>query len=636
MQLTTACTMDCPDACALLVSRGMDGQLRLRGNPEHPYTAGFTCKKIRRHIERLHSKDRIVRPLLRQGSQWQTISWDAALDLCARKIEACLPAPSAILHIAGSGAKGVTKEAVKLFFAQIGSTRVRGSLCDAAGIMAYHYDFGSRRNHQIDDLFNARRIINWGKDLSRSSVHLGAIVRIARKRGIRVLTISPGGDGNASFSDHQIRIRPGTDRFLAAAVIRRLLLSKAYDSQIIEHTRHWADFQELIRSQNESALSDTCGVAVRDIDLLYDYYCDDGPAASVIGAGLQRYCHGGENIRFINALALISGQIGRSGGGSYFHLHSLGLLNRDWAHGPARCGRRALNMATLGQDILSAANPAIEMIWVNGTNVVNQALNSRQIAKALAQVPFKVVVDAFFNDTARRADLILPAALMLEQEDLIGSFFHDFVQYVRIVSDPPGEARCDHWIVSELGRRLSDPVHIPSIETCMRLSLEAPGIGIEPDVLRESGYFRVEQPAVAYAGLQFAHGDGKARLPLKLHPEPKAPADYPLRLLTLIRREAIHSQIMADQQQDLPKVWISPQCKALSYIHANQPVFLVSPLGRLRVSVKTMDGLHPDVVVYRRGDWMALGGGPNQLIRQQATDIGGGTAYYEQYVRLEN
>jgi anaerobic selenocysteine-containing dehydrogenase len=84
-------------------------------------------------------------------------------------------------------------------------------------------------------------------------------------------------------------------------------------------------------------------------------------------------------------------------------------------------------MAILGQDILSAANPAIEGIWCNGANVVNQALNSRQIAKAFEQAPFKVVVDAFFNDTARRADLILPAALMLEQEDLIGSFFHDFV-----------------------------------------------------------------------------------------------------------------------------------------------------------------------------------------------------------------
>jgi anaerobic selenocysteine-containing dehydrogenase len=637
MELTTACTMDCPDACALLVSPGRDGALRLRGNPRHPFTAGFTCKKIRRHGQRLRSAERILEPLLRDGRTWRTISWDAALDLCAAKIQELRHQPAAILHIEGSGAKGVTKEAVKLFFQQIGSSRVRGSLCDAAGIMAYHYDFGSRRNPGTGDLFNARCIVNWGKDLSRSSIHMGAMIKKARQKGIRVLTISPGGDGNEPFSDQRIRIRPGTDRFLAAAVIRRLLADKGVPPAIISQTRHWDGFEALIAARRESELIAACGVAGRDVDRLQAFYSDpQGATATIVGAGLQRYRYGGENIRFINALALISGQIGRSGGGSYFHLHALAMLNTDWAHGPARTPRRAMQMATLGRDILSARDPAVQMIWVNGTNVVNQALDSGQIARAFEQVPFKVVVEAFFNDTARRADLILPAALMLEQEDLIGSYFHDTIQYVRVVSEPPGQAKCDHWIISELGRRLSPSVPIPSIDDCLRASLDQEGLKVDLDELRRSGYYRITRPAVPYDGLQFDHPDGKARLPLLLHPEPQAPARFPLRLLTLIRREAIHSQIDADQQKGLPNVWVSPHSTGLASIDVNRPTYLVSPLGRLQVAINTLDGLHPDVVVYRRGDWMALGGGANQLIRQLATDIGGGAAYYDQYVRLEN
>lgn len=634
--LITACTMDCPDACSLLVGRHKTGGLRLRGNPDHPFTAGFTCKKIHDHISRLGSADRITRPLLRKGGSWQTLSWEAALDLCAEKIRQCRSAPHAILHIHGSGAKGVLKEANSLFFDLLGSTRVRGSLCDAAGIMAYHYDFGSRRNPQPHDLFNARRIVNWGKDLSRSSIHTGALVKKARKQAIRVLTISPGGDGNPPFSDDQIRIRPGTDRFLAAAALRRLLADNTLADRFEKHVAHWQAFAGLLNARNETDLLQACGARTEDLDRLYAYYTAQGPTATLVGAGLQRYRRGGENIRFINALALLSGHIGRSGGGSYFHLHSLGLLNMQWARGPGRGYRRSLQMAAIGRDILAARDPEIKMIWVNGVNVVNQALQAGENARAFEETEFKVVADAFFNDTASRADLILPAALMLEQEDLIGSFLHDYIHYVRAVADPPGQARPDLWMVRELGRRLDPPIEIPDADTLLRSSLQAPGIDITLEDLRRKGFYQVRQPDVPYAGLVFDHPDGKARLPLELHPDNAPPEEFPLRLLTLVRRSAIHSQIPAEKQTGPPMVWVSPDNPHIRHVAPEKPVFLVSPLGRLEVRLERIQDLHPDVVIYRRGDWMALGGGANRLIQACPTDLGGGSAYYEQQVRLEN
>jgi anaerobic selenocysteine-containing dehydrogenase len=637
MELTTACSMDCPDACSLLVSLDKAGKVqRLRGNPRHPVTKGFTCSKIKRHLKRLASAERITEPLLRKGSRWQSIGWEAALDLCAEKIQGLRQEPAAILHIPGAGAKGVTKEAVRLFFDRLGSSRTRGSLCDAAGIMAYHYDFGSRRNHPLEDLLNARRIVNWGKDLSRSSVHMAAMVKKARTSGSRVLTISPGGDGNAAFSDEQIAIRPGTDRLLAAAALRRMVAQGDVGPTIVQHVAHWPAFRDLILGLDESDLMAACEVEDSAVERILEYYRGIGPTATIVGAGLQRYLYGGENVRYINALALLSGHIGRRGGGSYFHLHSLGLLNMEWSHARQPRPRRSLQKAVIGREILAARNPAIKMLWVNGTNVVNQAADTDATIRAFAKVDFKVVVDAFFNDTTRRGDLILPSALMLEQEDLIASFLHHFIHYLPVVVAPPGSARSDHWIIRQLGRRLTPPIELPSAEACMQASLQAPGIDITLAELRKHSFFHVSQPTVAYAGLKFDHPNGQARLPLDLHPEPPAPTQFPLRLLTLIRREAIHSQIPTDAQRGLPRVWLSPRCPALADLDLEQSVFLLSPLGRLQVDVALQEGLHPQVVLYRRGDWLACGGGANRLIAARPTDLGGGSAYYAQYVRIEN
>ena len=164
-------------------------------------------------------------------------------------------------------------------------------------------------------------------------------------------------------------------------------------------------------------------------------------------------------MRFINALALLSGNVGRSGGGVYFHLHSYRNLDLGWIKGPGHKGRRAFHIATIGRDILAAQDPPVQMIWVNGANVVNQAPGALETARAFDRVAFKVVVDAFMNDTAERADLVLPCTLMLEQEDVVGSFLHEYVQYAGAVVEPPAEARSDLWIVTELGRRL-DPAGV--------------------------------------------------------------------------------------------------------------------------------------------------------------------------------
>lgn len=632
----TACTMDCPDACSLVVEQKADGRIALRGNPDSPFTSGFTCPKIKGHIRRLQHPGRIRHPLLRVNQTWQRISWEQALDLCARKIQQLRSEPTSILHIKSEGAKGVLKAATALFFSILGSSRTKGSLCDAAGFMAYIHDFGSRKNNDINDLLNAASIVNWGKDFARSSIHTAAVIRRARKRGARMLTVSPGGDGNDPFWGERIRIRPGTDRFLAAAVIRRLWEDGRISPEILPHTKNPQKFLDLISGHRLENLMRTCEVGRADVEKLVHWYTRQKPAATFVGTGLQRYRYGGENARFINALALLSGNIGISGGGSYFHQHSYRNLNLSWTSDSQRKSRRSFPISVIGSEILAAQDPPVKMIWINGINVVNQAPDSRRIARALEGVNFKVVVDAFMNDTARRADLILPCKLMLEQEDIIGSYLHEFIQHVRPALPPPEEARDDMWILNEIGKRLNPPIHLPDPETCLRKSLEVPYLQVSLEELRQKGCAQADRPAVAYAGPSFDHHDGKYRFPMILHAPPAADPQYPLQLLTLVRRNAIHSQILPEDHDDLPQIWVAPDNPALADLDRSSDVYLASPLGRLKVNLHTMPGLHPKVVLYRRGDWMSRGGGVNQLIGAAETDLGSGAPFYDQPVRLEN
>jgi anaerobic selenocysteine-containing dehydrogenase len=635
MRQITACTFDCPDACSLVLEQTEDSGLRLLGNPDNPFTRGVMCAKTRRHIRRLQSPSRIMEPQLKTKTGWRTIDWEAALDLCAEKIQRLRVEPTAILHISSDGAKGVLKEAVNLFFAQLGSSRIMGSLCDAAGFIAAVEDFGSRENNDIEDLANASAIVNWGKDFSRSSLHTAALIHKARKNGARVLTLSPGGDGNDPFCDGRIRIRPGTDRFLAAAVIGRLLAeNRAAD--VTPCSRHSEKFFNMIQTWRIGDLLAACEVELEDFDRIFRFYAEVKPLATFIGAGLQRYHFGGENVRFINALALLSGNVGRSGGGVYFHLHSYRNLDLTWVKGPGHKGRRAFHIATIGRDILSAQDPPVRMIWVNGINVVNQAPGAGETVRAFDGVDFKVVVDAFMTDTAQRADLVLPCTLMLEQPDIVGSFLHEYVQYAAAVVDPPPEARTDLWIVTELGQRLNPPVEMPGAEDCLQAALMSPFLDTSLEELKAKGFVRSSRPRIAYESLSFDHPDGKYRFPDQLHEEPPPPNGYPLRLLTLVRRTAIHSQILPEDQVHRPSAWVAPDCPVLKALDLSQPAELVSSEGRLPVTIRLMPGLHPGAVVCRRGGWMNRGWGVNQLIASGLTDIGGGAPFYDQYVRLEN
>ena len=628
---TTACVLDCPDACSIVVETGKNGRDRLAGNPDHPFTKGIICPKGRGYPDRLRHPGRITRPLLKKSGRFEPIDWDEALALCAGKLNALRSDSRRILHVHGHAHRGVLARASVVLFRRLNASTTHGSVCDEAGIAANMEDYGSLQQNHPEELLKAARIVDWGRDLARNSIHTLALVRKARKQGARVLHVSPGGDDHAVWSDDFIQIRPGRDRFLAAAALR-LLLDRGVAPEISGRVTDWAAFGRLIRSHTVRELSDLAGVNPGEAVKLASWYTSPGPTASIVGWGLQRYRRGGENVRFINALAMLSGQIGRPGGGTYYGISSSAAF-RLWPVDPTPPPRSFL-IQDLGRQV-AAADPPVEFMYIDATNVVNQSPGSAYSVRALENCPFVVAADAFFNDTVLRADLVLPCALGLEKEDIIGSCFHPFVNHSTRIFDPPGEVRTDHAIIQELGRRLDPAVPVPEAEEMMNFALGSPHLRSNLTELRTNGFLKADFPAVAFEN-RFDHSDGKYHLPETLHLPEKENRDYPLTLLSLIRKKYIHSQIPEESQNGPLEVHISPASPALGSIDPDRPLCLVSPEGKLPVKLQWLDELHPEAVMVRRGGWMKHHHSVNPLVTPLETDLGGGTAYYSQKVRLEN
>ncbi len=629
--MLSACTLDCPDVCSLDIQPGPKG-LRVRGNPEHPFTQGFTCAKIKRYLQRLDSPQRILCPWIKQKGRWQRISWDQALQICTQKLHACCEKdPARVLHISGHGARGVSKMLVDSFFAALGSSRLQGSLCDGTGIQAFIQDFGALEQSPLQDLRQASWIVNWGRDVWRSSVHTFRILQLARQQSTQVISIWPGGKGYERFSDRLIRIAPGRDRFLALAVLKVLWKQGHISSQAVRMTRNWQQVEDLLCSSSLQNLARACDVQEEDILFLAQVYSQQ-PVSSLIGWGLQRHSFGGEGLRMINALTWLSGNVGFSGAGVYYNISSGRNFDLSWL--PQRSSRY-LSLPCLGRDLEIATDPPLNMVWINGTNPVNQSMESKRVARALSALDFVVVAEAFWTDTALCADLVLPCALMGEEEDVLGSCMHDYVQLARQVQDPPAEARSDLCMIQELNQRLGLGLDIMDRRACLERSLVCRDPEAAMQELLHKGYFLARQQRPAFEQGTH-HEQGLFEAQDKVSPGSRESKDYPFRLLSLIRRDAIHSQMQPSEQQMPPTIWVNPEAPGLQGVDLQKEVYLVSELGRLRVQVSFDSSLHPGALIYRRGDWMRLGGGVNQLIRARLSDLNVGAAQYRQSVALKN
>lgn len=627
--IETACTYDCPDACSLLVER-RGGEIRLRGHPHHPITRGFVCRRVRNHPGRLRSPHRLTRPLLRQGGAFTEITWERALDLAAAGLERALrEAPAAVVLVPGGGSLGLRKMLVDHFFHSLGPvTRLGGGVCDETGAAAQRIDFGDKCAHDYTDLENSQAVVLWGKNPVVGAVHLVPFIKQVRRRGCPVALIDLWPHQSRSLADRFVRVRPGADAQLAQAVLKLLDADNRLSAAALARSSGVEELRALLAQSSLAELVSACGAELADIEYLAGLYAG-GPVATHIGWGLQRRGRGGLAIRWIDALCALSGQVGISGGGANYNPGRRRGLDGSLL---ARPSGRVVEAPGFAEQLAALADPPARFVYLYGGNPVSQFADSQSVAAALRGCGMVVVADAFLTDTAACADLVLPVSLMLEDEcDLVGSYGHHWVARARRVVDPPAGVKEDVEIVRLLGKRLGladDPLLEDVAGTLESLGRRWLDSG-EPFARNPC------QPEVPFAE-RFATDSGKMQLiGERPAPPPRPDARYPMLLLSPKRRRFAHSQIPPGEMERPWPCLLNPQAPGLDEIPPGGRVRLVGELGAMEVQPVLRDDLPRDLCIVAEGGSLAQDTAVNKLVAGRPTDMGPGTAFYDQQVRLE-
>ncbi|MDP4127357.1 MAG: molybdopterin-dependent oxidoreductase [Bacillota bacterium] len=640
----SACPLNCPDGCAFLVEKTKNG-LRLYGDPLNSITQGFICSKGQALAKRVYSPDRLLFPLLRQGEGWKRLTWDEAYALLAQQITQTLRTVGSwgILHHYDYGHNGALRELDQRFFQALGGvTEPRGSMCWGAGYRAQEIDFGGVFMNAREDLEEALTLVLWGRDPAVTNLHLMPHLLRAKKRGAYLIVINPNRVKSVDFADDFIQVRPGTDAALALGLGNIILQQGWQDSLFIkEHVHGFEAFAERVKEFPPERVAGITGVEVSQLTELAQRVSQSRPVSFILGHGLQRYVGGGNTVRSIDALAAISGNIGRNGAGiHYAHQYHRGRFNSVLL-APETYQSRTYPHSVLAEELLKA-DPKVKLAVVTRSNPLVQQPNSNLWREAWRQIPFKVVLDTVMTETARNADLVLPIATVFEEEELIKTSWSPLIHYSQKVLDPQGEAKPEPILFTELAKRLGLEKDFPYTPQEWIKFVIAPleeTYGITLGQLAVGPLYAPYIPKVAWAEKDFKTPSGKIELFSEIAQAEMGEAvatfvpaktqenseEYPWYLITPHPAKAIHSQF---HEHEGFKVFIHPYLAKKYNLTPGDQAIVETNYGQLVAKVVVSEDVHSETVVIPEGT-TAGGLGVNQLIVGKLSDVGESTSYYD-------
>src|SRR6266446_7223338 len=524
----TVCALDCPDACAMLVTVEDGKATQLRGDPDHPITRGFLCAKVTRYLEREYSPDRLLYPQRRAGAKGQgrfeRIGWDEALDEITARLgsiagefgpEAILPYSygGTMVFLNGSGMD-------RRFFHRLGASRLDRTICASAGGAALTASLGNRFSTGPEQFAKSKLIIAWGANILGTNVHLWPFIVEARRNGAKFYVIDPHLNRTGKLADKHFSINPGSDAALAFGMMHVLIGENLCDADYVErYTSGFDQLREQVAQYPPERAAALTGIPAEEIVALSREYATVRPAVIRLNYGVQRSERGGLAVQAISLLPALTGSWKEIGGGfqlSTSHAYRLNreALERADLQQNSTLGRpaRLVNMSQLGSALQQLNDPPVKALVVYNSNPAAVAPDQNAVLRGLRRDDlFTVVLEQTQTDTADYADILLPATTFLEHTDLYYSYGHHYLQLARPALPAPGEARSNVEVFRELALRMgfddqcfrdSEDAMIGSLLSSGHAFLE--GITLERLDREHSVRLNVSKPGAPF--LPFAEG----------------------------------------------------------------------------------------------------------------------------------
>lgn len=635
----SVCPHDCPSACALEVERIDRSTIgRIRGAAANDYTAGVICAKVARYAERVHHPDRLMRPLLRTGpkgsTQFREISWGEALDRVADGFAEATARHGAetVWPYYFAGTMGlVNRDGINRLRHVMGYSRQDPNICTTVVKAGWLAGMGDIRGTDPREMAKADLIIMWGGNPVSTQVNVMTHVARARKeRGAHFVVVDPYRTPSAEAADEHVMVRPGTDGAVACAIMHVLFrdgyADRAYMARYAEDA---GDLEAHLKSRTPEWAEAVSGVPAAQIEALAKRYGETDRAYIRVGYGFARSRNGPMQVHAVACLPTVGGKWQHEGGGALWKVDGYFKVDKSLIEATDRLdpATRVLDMSRIGpvltgEDAGLGDGPPVTAMLIQNTNPAAVAPDTGRVHKGLHRDDlFLAVHEQFLTETARFADVVLPATSFLEHADVYTAGGHPHLEVHDAVIDPPGECRSNHRLLNDLILKLGGDhpsCHMSEAElldATLRKSgypgfaemVERRWLDVGPKTENErrfadgfptpSGRFRFRADWEALG----ASGAGIEGLPDHVDIIDRATGDKPFRMVTAPARNYLNTSFTetatSRKREGRPTVMLHPDAAADLGIVDGDRVRLGNDQGSVVLHARLFDGVQKGTVI---------------------------------------
>ena len=525
----SVCPHDCPSACALEVELLDERTIgRVRGAKDNSYTLGVICEKVSRYAERIHHPERLLYPLQRVGPKgsgsFKRISWEAAMAEIAKRflaIEAEHGAES-IWPYWYAGTMGlVMRDGIERLAHAKNYSRMYGTFCISLSWPGYFAGTGRIAGVDPREMQKSDLIVVWGGNPVNTQVNVMTHIGIAKKqRGAKMACIDIYDTGTMKQADYKYIIKPGTDGALACAVMHVLFREgHANRDYLRQYTDDPAGLERHLATRDPAWAVAITGLDVAQIEELAGLIGRTPKTFFRLGYGFSRSRNGAANMHAVTSIAAVTGAWLHEGGGALHSNSGIYQWNKTLIEGTdvAKPDVRVMDQSRIGAVLMGEAadlqgGPKVKALFIQNTNPMSVAPDQTKVKAGFAREDlFTVVHEQFMTETAAMADIVLPATMFLEHDDIYQGGGHQHIMLGRKLVEAPGECRSNHDVLCDLAARVG-AVHegfgLTPREIIDRTLKASKQRGLEE--LDQENWFDVQPDFdTAHFINGFGHGDGK-------------------------------------------------------------------------------------------------------------------------------
>lgn len=687
----SACPHDCPSTCALDVEI-IDNKTigRVRGAKDNAYTAGVICAKVARYGERIHHPDRLIKPLKRKGKKgegsWQDITWENALDEIA---EAFLAAEAkygseTVWPYYYAGTMGlVQRDSIQRLRHAKNYSGFFGSICVTPAWTGFSAGAGAVKGPDPREMAKSDCVVIWGTNPVSTQINVMTHALKARKqRGAKIVAIDVYHNETMKQADLALCLRPGTDGALATAVMHVLFRDGFADWQYLnKFSDKPRELESHLQEKTPQWASNITGLTVSEIEAFARLVGETKRSYFRLGYGFTRSRNGAINMHAASCIATVTGAWQYEGGGAFHGNGDIYRLDSSQIDGTAMVDPaiRHLEQTRIGavltgeKEALHGGPPVTAMLMQN-TNPASIAPEQTKVLKGLAREDlFLAVHEQFMTETATFADIILPATMFMEHDDIYRGSGHQYIIPGPKLIDGPPLCRSNLFVIEELAKRLGVGDK-PGFGLDERGLIEQMLTKSDLETLEEMELKKWHDCQPSFEESHFLNGfswpDGKfrfeadwANIPSQRPPKSlglqgdlstaptfpdhwdvteNADAQYPFRLTTSPSRSFLNSTFNETEssvkKEGRPEVMMHLEDAASIGISDGDLVRISNQRGAVTLHVALRDIMQPGVMI-AEGIWPNTayrdGKGINQLTSDEPVAPHGGAAFHDTHVRIE-